>query len=199
MLLFASVGASLKDRICAQVRLIDFNPIGGTTNPLLFAWEELGYADQAACQAAPENNGTPMWPDTEDRLSPVASQGPDLAESSEAAQPASQARSCAAQSAVGCRADNPEGSRSISEEEARAAVSLPLSNACGDLQRAGVGSLSGIEFRIVTEPNRVQPMLPTYGVPYDLIDESAGGACNELLQRLQEVQQQQTKDICNGL
>ena len=27
-----------------QVRLLDFNPVGGTTSPLLFSWEQLGYA-----------------------------------------------------------------------------------------------------------------------------------------------------------
>lgn len=27
-----------------QVRLVDFNPIGGTTSPLLFLWEELPFS-----------------------------------------------------------------------------------------------------------------------------------------------------------
>ena len=28
-----------------QVKLLDFSPVGGTTTPLLFSWEELGYTD----------------------------------------------------------------------------------------------------------------------------------------------------------
>jgi len=28
----------------AQIRLLDFNPVGGATCPLLFEWEELGYS-----------------------------------------------------------------------------------------------------------------------------------------------------------
>lgn len=34
------------------VRLIDFNPVGGTTSPLLFSWEELGL-DDCENQAGP--------------------------------------------------------------------------------------------------------------------------------------------------
>ena len=53
----------------------------------------------------------------------------------------------------------------------------------------------GIEFRVVTEPNRVQPHLPTFGVPYDLVDNSEGGAYHELLQRFQETQLQQQQAV----
>ena len=53
----------------------------------------------------------------------------------------------------------------------------------------------GIEFRVVTELNRVQPHLPTFGVPYDLVDNSEGGAYHELLQRLQETQLQQQQAV----
>lgn len=43
-----------------QVRLIDFNPVGGTTAPLLFTWEELGFGQEeggAAGEAASEAAG----------------------------------------------------------------------------------------------------------------------------------------------
>ena len=49
-----------------------------------------------------------------------------------------------------------------------------------------VGS-AGIQFRVVTEPNRVQPNMPTFGVPFDLVDNSEGGAYAQLLQHLQSV------------
>ncbi len=30
------------------VRLMDFNPVGGSTAPLLFDWDELGYGESTA-------------------------------------------------------------------------------------------------------------------------------------------------------
>ena len=44
------------------MRLLDFNPVGGTTSPLLFSWEQLGYAVPLATAeknqpADPEGSG----------------------------------------------------------------------------------------------------------------------------------------------
>ena len=33
------------------VRLMDFNPVGGSTAPLLFDWDELGYGESTAKRA----------------------------------------------------------------------------------------------------------------------------------------------------
>ena len=64
------------------------------------------------------------------------------------------------------------------------------SGSSGDLG-PDVEHSSGVEFRILTQPNRVQPNMPTYGVPYDLVDHSEGGAYSDLLQKLQEQQLRQ--------
>ncbi len=55
----------------------------------------------------------------------------------------------------------------------------------------GVENSAGVEFRVVMEPNRVQPNMPMFGVPYDLVDNSEGGAYSDLLQKLQEQQLRQ--------
>ena len=34
------------------VRLMDFNPVGGSTAPLLFDWDELGYGESTAKRVA---------------------------------------------------------------------------------------------------------------------------------------------------
>lgn len=38
------------------VRLMDFNPIGGSTAPLLFDWDELGYGESPAEHAASQRS-----------------------------------------------------------------------------------------------------------------------------------------------
>ena len=35
------------------VRLMDFNPVGGSTAPLLFDWDELGYGKQMLLMTGP--------------------------------------------------------------------------------------------------------------------------------------------------
>ena len=80
------------------VRLLDFNPAGGTTSPLLFDWDELPYGLQ---------NGSAVDGATEHVL----------------------------------------------------------------------------DFRIVTHPAGVRPTTAVYGMPYDLADQSAGGAVAELMRQ----------------
>jgi hypothetical protein len=45
----------------------------------------------------------------------------------------------------------------------------------------GIGTHLPLDFRIVTEPIGLQPSSVLYGVPYDLIDQSAGSALAELM------------------
>jgi len=42
-----------------------------------------------------------------------------------------------------------------------------------------------LDFRIVSEPVGIQPASALYGVPYDLVDQSAGSALAELMQLTQ--------------
>lgn len=50
-----------------KVKLLDFNPIGGVTSPLLFSWEELGYDAEAVepSKEAPVQHG-PVPPNQKD-------------------------------------------------------------------------------------------------------------------------------------
>ena len=49
----------------------------------------------------------------------------------------------------------------------------------------GVHNDMPLDFRIVTEPVGLQPASALYGVPYDLVDQSAGSALAELMRLTQ--------------
>ena len=54
--------------------------------------------------------------------------------------------------------------------------------AVADLARgADSDAVLPLDFRIVTEPVNIQPASALYGVPYDLVDQSAGSALAELM------------------
>ena len=84
------------------VRLLDFNPAGGTTSPLLFDWAELPYGLEAGAAA-----------------------------------------------------------KSVTEHV--------------------------LDFRIVLDPVGVRPTTAVYGMPFDLADQSAGGAIAELMRQTRQV------------
>ncbi|KAK9792491.1 hypothetical protein WJX73_008072 [Symbiochloris irregularis] len=52
-------------------------------------------------------------------------------------------------------------------------------------QRGDALVVNGIEFRIVMEPNKLHQNPPRGGVPFDLVDQSHGGAVDALLARLE--------------
>jgi hypothetical protein len=172
-----------------QVKIIDFNVVGGSTHPLLFTWEELSYQLNSPTEPADPEKG--------DRDASAAVQQNNLAEGN-SINPA-QNPSHASQPAE--RDSTSQQSRQ-GDVPAVAAYPNPSTDSEATLWRdqgdvgpgeleEGVECSTGIEFRIVTEPNRVQPNMPMFGVPYDLVDNSEGGAYSDLLQKLQDQQLRQ--------
>lgn len=144
-----------------QVKLVDFNPVGGTTSPLLFSWDQLGYG--AAESPDRHENAAHEPQNAEARGNGAAMEGP------------LQARE--------------NGSTGNAGSEANGAVDRR-----GEGAQAGLLESQGVLFRIVEEPNRVQPNMPMYGVPFDMVDTSEGSAVDDLLQRLREAQLQETSE-----
>lgn len=156
----------------AQVRLLDFNPIGGTTSPLLFDWEELPYSiasppspPEASSNAAEHTAGTVA--DSHD------SEAHDAASHSAAAAPGSQGRPEATAHANG-RPSSTNGGATASES-------------FGAREEGGAGRKGAEEifFRLNTGGAVLRPMSAAYGAPYDMVDTSDGSAISEMLRQLQ--------------
>ncbi len=174
-----------------QVRLIDFNPIGGTTSPLLFDWDELPYAHIAPDAASAHAGGSASGHDRCDE-GPLSRR--QLQSEREAAGGASPAAHCPATEHAGramdsaglqpdlgvCRAAGmtrtpeaaPEGGESVQRQRE-------------DASRDG-GVLGGeVEFRVVMEPADLRPNPAACRAPFDFADTGAGGAQADLLRKLQ--------------
>ncbi len=171
------------------MRLIDFNPIGGTTSPLLFDWDELPYAHTAPDGASAHTGGIADRHDPCDEgpLSTPPPQGNRAAAGgacSAAHCPATEHAGHAVDAAGpqpdpgGCRAAGmtrtpeaaPEGGEFIQREDAS--------------QDGGV--LGGeVDFRVVMEPADLRPNPAACRAPFDFADTGAGGALDDLLRKLQ--------------
>ena len=160
-----------------QVKLLDFNPVLATTSPLLFTWEELGF-DHCAEAARLEQD-----------KSQVLSQKCLTATTT-------QAQEHGGEVDRRCRDYEPGN-----ESDQQAACSIGLSTDSGKDAHEGDDQFvrnerlsNHPEIRVVTEVNGIQPNMPTYGVPYDLIDNSETSAYSDLIEKLRERQIQEVQD-----
>ncbi|CAL8471972.1 g11514 [Coccomyxa elongata] len=157
-----------------KVRLIDFNPIGGTTSPLLFDWAELPYSlpTQPASSSAHDE--------------PSASGGKD----STGAPPNGR---CAPPPEAAGPPSGPQGEPSQGEEstsgrtaEVLSQVGRHASDRADARENMGErGQQGDILFRLNTDGAVMRPSSAAYGAPYDMVDTSDGSAISELLRRLQ--------------
>ncbi len=160
--------------MCSQVRLIDFNPIGGTTSPLLFDWAELRYSlpSHPASRTAHDEHS--------------ASNGIDPTGSTTNGTHASPAE--AAGSSSRPRGEPPEGKGGPSGGAAEVlsqAQRQASSSAVGEQESIETGQQGEILFRLNTDGAVMGPSSAVYGAPYDMVDTSDGSAISELLRRLQ--------------
>ena len=163
-------------KVFMQVKLLDFNSILGTTNPLLFSWEELGFHHPA--------NATGSEQDGSQQPSQNCSPSP----ATQAQKPAED---------IGRRNGGHEPGK-VTDQVAHGEASFPSS--CKDIVEEEERHLHDerlakkLEIRVVTEANRVQPNMPTYGVPYDLIDTSETSAYTDLIEKLRDREMQDSQD-----
>lgn len=158
-----------------QVKLLDFNPVLGTTNPLLFTWAELGFTPNALLAAIKQDNINGASPpcleasDLQQSRTPTGNSDGDGDHEPGTANTQEESLS--------------EASSSITSRESHEQINEPV-----QAERTP----DQIEIRIVTEVNKIQPNMPTYGVPYDLIDNSETSAYSDLIEKLKE---RQTQDV----
>lgn len=156
-----------------KVRLIDFNPIGGTTSPLLFDWTELPYSlpTQSASRSAHDE--------------PSASNGSDPTEGTPNGSCASPADATGPSS--GSLGEPSEGETGPSERAAEFSQNGTHGSArAGERDNVERGWQQGeILFRLNTDGAVMRPSSAAYGAPYDMVDTCDGSAISELLRRLQ--------------
>lgn len=140
-----------------RVKLVDINPSGGTTAPLLFTWEEL-VVEQASGSVEEERAEAEAFP---------------------AEQPTSDVP--AEQSATKGHGPALEASLPVPLMRPGAPPRHPRNCECCTLPEAG--SMPLCEIRVVTEAGAMQPNVAVYGVPYDFVDASEGSAMNQLLEQ----------------
>eukprot|EP00887_Chlorella_sp_A99_P003503 scaffold7.g3503.t1 len=193
-----------------QVRLVDFNPVGGTTAPLLFTWEELGYT--APAEAASREGGA-------NAAGEGAAQQQERAAESGAASAAAGAAAGAAEvegSAAGAeyleQLQRVQGlALTAAERRERCAGAGDNASASGDRQRTPAARTAAAEMpatataaplaqapeaaaaarsapawlglRLITEPVALRPAKMAYGVPFDFVDASEGSALDSLLKQ----------------
>lgn len=171
------------------MKVIDFNVVGGSTHPLLFTWDKLNYRLEPPTEATPPNSGS------HGAFPP---------------QSGSSAQNLTTVPQASSRSSQPGKRDSTAQRSGRGDLERVYGHPSPGLEKDGIGGgardeaegesggsgseveySAGVEFRIVTEPNRVQPNMPMFGVPYDLVDNSEGGAYSDMLQKLQEQQLRQ--------
>ena len=179
------------------VRLVDFNPLGGTTAPLLFSWGELlpgaplGAGGEGAEQglaavapAAQEEERQQQQQQEQGARSRVgAMPPPDYLEQLRRVRALSLAdASTAAAAGAGAAVD--------AAETPPATAASGGAGCCGNDGDGGGGNSGQLELRIVEEAVALRPHTLAYGVPYDFVDASEGSALDRLAQ-VQQAQQQQ--------
>lgn len=163
--------------VCSQVRLIDFNPIGGTTSPLLFDWAELNYSlptqhafssehnEPSASNGHSATEGTPNG-----RCSPLT----------EAVSPSSGPQDEPSDCVTGSSQSLAGSLAGVSSQGGRHVHT----GAAGELESVEGVQQGEILFRLNTDGAVMRPSLAAYGAPYDMVDTSDGSAISDLLSRL---------------
>lgn len=194
-----------------QVRLVDINPIGGTTSALLFDWAELPYALGTASAAKGADEGPPSGEaaaqppisagrSSSDVRGAASASGPCVANHTPASSGCTRGVTDAWENGSGGhRAAGGTCTRGTANTSGSEYVSHSSSG--GGLGGAGPGDGMGhpqfrqgaggdllgveIEFRVVTEPEGIRPSPAACRAPYDFADTGPGGAVDELLRKLQ--------------
>eukprot|EP00884_Botryococcus_braunii_P015482 jgi/Botrbrau1/2617/Bobra.145_1s0037.3 len=253
-----------------KVKLVDFNPVGGTTSALLYTWDELGYkissgadecesahesgtAHPGTCRMEPQGkspNGAAAHNEEDDAcctnglpnpaVGNALSQKPDpegcqvcqsfqgVSADGNPGRPPQRggtdfADACTAMNGLAREGeaegvDSEQAAETGKGEGYGPSEAFPLRNCgrggdgasgavpvniCGrewdgasdvvplnvcEREADGASGAVPLEIRIVRGHQTLQPNLSTFGVPYDMVDCSEGGAIGQLLQRLQEEQ-----------
>lgn len=163
------------------MRLIDFNPVGGTTSPLLFDWEELRYEGLPPAQHEDACAGEPDGAvSAQQQTAAGAAEAEGAAQSRGAPEPAGHAAAAEGDAEVLSR-EGVNGSRVPGVDGEQHG-----SNGHG----AGEAGTGEILFRLAPPDGQLRPGAAAYGAPYDMADLSDGGAIAELLRKLQVEQQE---------
>ena len=196
-----------------QTRLVDFNPIGGSTSPLLFDWDELPYgcssttaATSANAQQAPGVCGTGSAVAVNDgphagrsHAGAAAAVSPDPSANGESrrAAPVAQApagacnggaQSASAQAGADAAPSHLAGPTRGSEGfgNGRAVTGAPMPGGGGGNGQQSEAVAGGeVKFRVVTEPAGLRPGAAACRAPFDFADTGPGGAVDALLRKLQ--------------
>ena len=81
----------------------------------------------------------------------------------------------------GERQSDADGTAQSSPQSQAVPNGVGHTTAAGTARAAHSDAALPLDFRIVTEPVGIQPASALYGVPYDLVDQSAGSALAELM------------------
>ena len=174
-----------------QIRLLDFNPIGGATSPLLYTWEELGYhVDSPSDQ---HDSDQPQSASAEPHLAQLQVQSaiedckPHASSSGSSSGPAP--RQNEGMHDTGFRgtnrqADSAAAQSGYTRQHAGHAVSVEA--VTGNGHGNGCSAEQEILVRFA-EPGRsmLRPASALYGAPYDMADLSEGSAISEMLRKMQ--------------
>lgn len=178
------------------VKLLDFNPVGGTTAPLLFSWEELGYggALPQGEQSEPAVVGLEEGMGCAERGEAPAQEAPPAAATTADAAYLQQLRQVQALSlgdgpaaagsgggggaAAGCAcgATAPCVDAAQQQQQQQREPHAPAAAAPAEEGGAGPATPAAPEFRIITKPVAMRPNKLAYGVPFDFVDDSEVGA-----------------------
>ena len=215
---------------------MDFNPVGGTTAPLLFTWEELGYEvagnrgglqeerEERSAEAEVEAAAAAEEPDVSladaAGAGSVREAGTSSRSSSRPAEYSEQLRrvqeltlaegvqgqhaehaepqadehgnSCLETGPVACQHEacplqvqQQEKHGPASEQQAGSGIAARSSSSTGDRRSTSGGCGSSgtgwLGLRVITEAVALRPHKLAYGVPFDFVDDSEGGALDSLL------------------
>lgn len=148
------------------VKLVDFNPIGGATSPLLFSWEELPFSD--VLQHAEGRPCAQHAAEEDFRQARVAGDaGVVLPKSEDGSQQAQQAQHVGA-----------------TQQQDVGVMGCCDSTECQGGVPSALPPPPPFEFRIISEPVALRPNKVAYGVPYDFVDASEGSALSQLMEQL---------------
>ncbi len=175
-----------------QIRLLDFNPIGGANSPLLYTWEELGYhlgspSDQHESDQPQSASAEPHLAQLDSEPSPEDHE--PYAGSSWPASRQNERMHEANSHSMKVQADSAAAPSGDTLQHAGHAVSAGTVNGNGHGHGHGTGSSAEHAEILVrfAEPgsSMFRPASALYGAPYDMADLSEGSAISEMLRKMQ--------------
>ena len=179
-----------------QIRLLDFNPVGGATSPLLFTWEELGYPENS-----PSDHPEPHQAQSasaEPRLAQLNTE--HAAEGNEASSGLAARETEAAHEAPHSMSGQADSAAAVSQDTLQHAKQA-TDNSAGNGNGNGHGcSVEHAEILVrFAEPgsSMLRPASALYGAPYDMADLSEGSAISEMLRKMETQEQSDTQEQCD--